>query len=97
MAHNSLILTKKELAVINKRLANQRLTQQDSNYLSRCVRPKLREMSRIDAEGLLAKLHYSQKTTAIEKRIKQLILQNLKHVDSITIYGFSSRSKLPSS
>ncbi len=87
MARKSLILTKKEVAVMNKRLSNQKLTQQDSNYLSRFVRPKLREMSQIDARALLERLRYKQKTRAIEKRIKHLILRNLRHVASITIYG----------
>ncbi len=87
MTRKSSVLTKKEVAVINKRLSNKQLTQQDSNYLSRFVRPKLREMSQIDAKALLDRLRYNQKTTAIEKRIKQLIIQNLKHVVSITVYG----------
>ena len=38
------LLTNKALKVMAKKLQNKRLTQQDSNYLSRFVRPKLRAM-----------------------------------------------------
>jgi len=81
------ILTKRELNVVDKKLKNKKLTQQDSNYLSRYVRPKLKAMSLIDSKALLNKLEYNQKTPAIEKYIKNLILKNIKHVSSITIYG----------
>jgi len=81
------ILTKKAFKVINKRLRNERLTQQDSNYLSRFVRPKLREMASINAESLLRKLEYNQKAKAIERKIKNIILENLPEADSIIIYG----------
>jgi len=81
------ILTKRELNVIDKKLKNKKLTQQDSNYLSKYVRPKLKAMSLIDSKTLLNKLEYNQKIPAIEKYIKNLILKNIKHVSSITIYG----------
>lgn len=83
----SLILTKKEVEVIGKKLQNMRLSQQDSNYLSRFVRPKLREISLIDAGSLLSKLEYNQKIASIEKRIKRIILKKIKEVESITLYG----------
>ncbi|MBI2129719.1 nucleotidyltransferase domain-containing protein [Candidatus Woesearchaeota archaeon] len=83
----SLLLTKRELEVIDKKLKKMKLTQQDSNYLSKYIRPKLREMSLIDSKGLLSLLGYNQKIPAIEKRIKRLVLSNIKEVGSITIYG----------
>ena len=83
----SLLLTKRELEVIDKKLNKMKLTQQDSNYLSKYVRPKLMEMSLIDSNRLLLQLKYSQKIPAIEKRIKRLILAHVKNVGSITIYG----------
>ena len=46
------ILTEKANEIINKKLRNKKLTQQDSNYLSRFVRPKLRDMASINAEVL---------------------------------------------
>jgi predicted nucleotidyltransferase len=81
------ILTPRELQVINKKLANKKLSQQDSNYLSKYVRPKLREISKIDANILLNKLEYNQKSRSIEKRIIKIILENIKGVDSIILYG----------
>ncbi|MAG08051.1 hypothetical protein CMO89_01125 [Candidatus Woesearchaeota archaeon] len=87
MVQESLLLTKRETEVINKKLSSAKLTQQDSNYLSRFVRPKLREMNSIDSRGLLNKLDYNPKAKAIEKRLKQLVLKNLRNVSSITIYG----------
>ena len=87
MIQESLLLTKREIEVINKKLQNKSLTQQDSNYLSKFVRPKLREMNQIDSKLLLNKLEYNQKTPRIESKIKQIILKNLKDVISITIYG----------
>jgi len=83
----SLILTRREIEVMNKRLKNMRLNQQDSNYLSRFVRPKLKEISKINADMLLNKLEYNQKAKSIENRIKRFILEVVPHVDSITICG----------
>ena len=84
---NSLILTDREQEVIGKKLKKEKLTQQDSNYLSRYVRPKLREMSLIESKELLSRLEYSQKTPSVEKRIREIILKNIPNVSSITIYG----------
>lgn len=81
------IWTKKALSVIGKRLRNERLSQQDSNYLSRFVRPKLRDIALMDAQSLLRKLEYNPKTKAIEKKIREIILDNVKKVDSIIICG----------
>ena len=74
----SLILTRMETEVIEKKLKNRRLTQQDSNYLSRYVRPKLREIKSIDATDLLERLKYNQKIPAIEKKIRNIILKKIK-------------------
>ena len=83
----SLILTQREYEVLCKKLSNIKLTQQDSNYLSRYVRPKLREIKSIDATGLLERLKYNQKIPAIEKKITNIILRKIKNVDSVTLYG----------
>jgi len=87
MIQKSTLLTKKEVEVINKRLKHKKLTQQDSNYLSRYVRPKLRAISQLDSKLLLQKIEYNQKIPKIEKYIKKLVLKNIKNVSSITIYG----------
>jgi len=83
----SLLWTRREQEVIDKKLNKMKLTQQDSNYLSRYVRPKLKEMSLIDSKSLLRRLEYNQKIKAIETKIKMLILKNLENVSSITLYG----------
>ncbi len=81
------ILTKKAIEVINKRLRNEKISQQDSNYLSRFVRPKLRDMISTNAEILLKRLEYNPKALWIEKKIRKIILKNIQNVDSITICG----------
>lgn len=83
----SKILTKKAIEIINKKLKNEKLSQQDSNYLSRFVRPKLRDMLSINAEILLRKLEYNPKALWVEKKINEIILQNAQKVDSIIICG----------
>ena len=58
------IFTKRELEVIDKKMKNKKLTQVDSNYLTRFIRPKLKEMVSIDPEFLLDKMEYNQKIKA---------------------------------
>lgn len=81
------ILTKKAIEVVNKKLSNEKLTQQDSNYLSRFVRPKLRSIISIDADALLKKLEYNPKAISIEKKIIKIVLKSIPNVDSITVCG----------
>ena len=83
----SKIFTEKEIEVINKKIKNKKLNQTDSNYLYRFIRPKLKEISSIDARYLLDKIEYNQKIKSIEKTIIKIIKENLKEVDSIIIYG----------
>ena len=84
---NTSILTERELTAVNKRISNKKLTQQDSNCLSRFVRPKLRKMSKIDPEYLLKRLEYNPKSVIIEKKVINYVLNNIKEVKSIIIYG----------
>lgn len=84
---SSLVLTAKEIEVINKKLLGKKLSQQDSNYLSRYVRPKLREISLIDAKTLLSKLQYNQRSISIENRIKETIIKYLEKVSAVILYG----------
>ncbi|MBI2003947.1 nucleotidyltransferase domain-containing protein [Candidatus Pacearchaeota archaeon] len=83
----SKIFTKKELEVVNKKMKNKKLTQVDSNYLTRFIRPKLNEMASIDSKFLLDKMEYNQKIKSIEERIKKIILGSIKDVQAIVIYG----------
>jgi len=83
----SSIFTEKELKVIDKKLKNKRLTQVDSNYLTKFIRPKLNEIKSIDTAFLLNKMKYNQKIKSIENRIKKIISENIKSPEAIVIYG----------
>ena len=83
----SLILTSKEQRVIKKKLSSAKLTQQDSNYLSRYIRPKLKEIKLINAGNLLSRLKYNQKAISIERKIKSMILKKIKKIKAIILYG----------
>ena len=83
----STIFTDKELKVINKKMNNKKLNQTDSNYLYKFIRPKLKEIESIDAKYLLDKMEYNQKIMSIENKIKKIILETIKNVDSIILYG----------
>lgn len=83
----SKVFTKKALEIISKKLKGKKLAQQDSNYLSRFVRPKLRGIAAINANWLLKKLEYNQKALSIERKIKKLVLKNIKNVEAIIICG----------
>ena len=81
------ILTVREKEIINKKMRGISLTQNESNILSRFVRPKLREINKINADAILNKIEYNQNARSIEKKIKELILKNIPYVDSITVCG----------
>lgn len=81
------ILTKKEIEIINKKLNYRKISQIESNRLSRSIRPKLKEMASIDANNILQKIEYNQKASSTEHKIVKLVLNNLKKVNSIIIYG----------
>ena len=86
------ILTKKAIEVINKKLKNKKLTQQDSNYLSRFVRPKLRDIIQMDAQNLLKKLEYNPKSIFIERNIRKAVIDNISDVQAIIICGSAIQS-----
>jgi len=84
----STIFTEKELKVIRKKMNNNnKLNQTDSNYLSRFIRPKLKEIESLNAKYLLDKMEYNQKIKSIENKIKKVILGSLSDVSSIILYG----------
>ena len=86
------ILTEREEEIINKKIKSISLTQNESNILSKYIRPKLREMSIINSKELLKKLEYNQKARSIESRIKRLVLDNVSKVDSIIVCGSAVQS-----
>ncbi len=81
------ILTARELEVINRRINHKKLNQLDSNILTKSVRPKLREMLKIDAKSLLERLNYSLQSRIIEHKIKKLILGSIKNTKAIILFG----------
>ncbi len=84
------LLTENENKVLNKKLNNKKLTQVESNYLSRAIRPKLiklEESRQIDIPSLLQKIKYNQKGLSIELKIKKLIEKSISKLDSIILYG----------
>jgi predicted nucleotidyltransferase len=83
----SAIFTQRELNVINKKIENKKLNQTDSNYLYKFIRPKLKEIISLDAKDLLNKMEYNQKITSIENKIKKILLESIKNIDSIILYG----------
>jgi len=81
------ILTPRELEVIKKKLKNEKITQLDSNILTRSIRPKLKEIISINANYLLERLSYNPKNRAIENQIKKTILKNIVQVEAIIVIG----------
>lgn len=81
------ILTEREMEIVNKKIKGIGLTQNESNILSKFIRPKLREISKINPEMLLNKLEYNQKAKSVENKIKKIVLENVPQVDSIIVCG----------
>lgn len=84
------ILTKTENKVLNKKLNYQKLSQVESNYLSRSIRPKLQILRNSREEpinSILQKIQYNQKAISLEQKIKQLIVKSIKKVTAVVVYG----------
>jgi len=81
------IITEREMEIINKKIGNHSLTQNESNILSKSIRAKLKEINKINTKMLLNKLEYNQKAKSIEKKIKKIVLKNIPKVNAIIICG----------
>jgi len=83
------IITRREREIINKKLNGSSLTQNEANILSKAIRPKLREIDRVDAGKLLSRLEYNQKGGAIEGRVREIVLtvKGMSRVEVIIICG----------
>lgn len=81
------ILTNREYEIINKKIKGLSLSQNESNILSKSVRPKLKEISRINASTLLNSLEYNQMARSIENKISKLISRNMKSIQALVIFG----------
>jgi len=81
------ILTNMEKQVINKRLNNEKLTKQDSYYLSVSIRPKLKQIEELSRKNILKRLEYVPSSKTIERKIKKFMLEEIKDVKAIILYG----------
>ncbi|MEK6871825.1 MAG: nucleotidyltransferase domain-containing protein [Nanoarchaeota archaeon] len=81
------LITRKEMAIINKKMQGHSLTQNESNILSKSIRPKLKEIKKINADMLLNRIEYNQKARVIEHKIQELVTASVKKVESIILFG----------
>ena len=81
------ILTEREKEIISKKMKGVSLTQNESNILSKYIRPKLREIRNINPDEILNKIEYNQKARSSENKIRKIVLKNVKKVESMILYG----------
>jgi predicted nucleotidyltransferase len=81
------IITEREEKIIQKRLKGHSLSQNESNILSKSIRPKLNSIKEINASALLSRLEYNQKGISIEKKITKLVLGNIRDVRVVLVFG----------
>lgn len=86
------IITDREWEIVKKKLKGASLSQNESNILSKFIRPKLKEISKINTLELLSKLEYNQKANSIEKKIKKIIIEEVEEVDSVIVCGSAIQS-----
>ncbi len=86
------ILTSKEKEIIKKKLSGVRLSQNESNILSKSIRPKLKEAEKLNPRVILNKIEYRQKAKPLEEKIKKIILDILPKTDSIILCGSAIQS-----
>ena len=85
------ILTNKEIEVVRKRLNNKHITQTESNYLSRSIRPKLRSAELAASNDLLSLLEYRRKKYERKDSVlKNKIIKAVKDIDIKAIILFGS-------
>ncbi|MBI2136798.1 nucleotidyltransferase domain-containing protein [Candidatus Woesearchaeota archaeon] len=88
------ILSNKEIEVVVKRLSNKHLTQTESNYMSRSIKPKLKAAKIAANSGILPLLDYRRKKHERQENIlKRKIIDairkdiTLTDVKAIIIFG----------
>jgi predicted nucleotidyltransferase len=88
------ILSRREIEVVVKRLENRHITQTESNYLSRSVRPKLESAEFAASYGLLSLLGYRRKRYEREDRLlrKKILMAvkehiNLGRIRAVVVFG----------
>ncbi|MEK6889336.1 MAG: nucleotidyltransferase domain-containing protein [Nanoarchaeota archaeon] len=81
------VLTEREKEIIEKKMKGISLTQNESNILSKVIRPKLKEICKINAEMVLGRIEYNQISKSIENKIKKIILENIDNVEALILHG----------
>ena len=90
------ILSRREIEVVIKRLENKHITQTESNYLSRSVRPKLRSADYACKNQILDQLAYRRNKHERQRRIigKRILFSlNGKDVKAILLFGSYVRNR----
>ena len=87
-----LILSRREIEVVTKRLDNIPITQTESNYLSRSIRPKLKSAAFATKNNLLRLLDYKRKKyerkdLILNKMILLALKDILRDVQAVIIFG----------
>jgi predicted nucleotidyltransferase len=88
------ILSKREIEVVRKRLNNEHITQTESNYMSRSIRPKLRSAEFLVATKMLSLLDYRRKRYEREDNVlKDKLVEGIEKcieadlVKAIVLFG----------
>ena len=87
------ILSNREIEVVLKRLDNEHITQTESNYLSRSIRPKLKSAEFAVSAELLSLLDYRRKRYEREDSLlKEKIIKAVKKgladdIKAIILFG----------
>lgn len=86
------ILSNKEIEVVIKRLNNKHITQTESNYLSRSIRPKLRSAEFVASTELRSLLNYRRKkyeqsNQLLRKKILKATRNIINNTKAIIVFG----------
>lgn len=86
------ILSRREIEVVLKRLNNKHLTQVESNYLSKSIRPKLKSAEFAASSELLSLLDYRRmKYEREDSLLKSIVVNGVKEIISdikaIVVFG----------
>lgn len=86
------VLSPREIDVVLKRLNNKHLTQTESNYLSRSIRPKLKSAEYAVSNGLISLLEYRRKKyeredNILRKKIVSALHDIISSVKAVILFG----------
>lgn len=86
------LLSKREIDVVRKRLHNRHLSQTESNYLSRSIRPKLRAAMMVAETKLLSRLDYRRKKyerdeRVLTRKILRVVYPFLENIKAVVLFG----------